>query len=153
MCKGVGNLRHYQHHALACNRRYLEALAAVDDPTPGYDDLKQLTEPQRHHGRSYAGFNPAREEEVRLFAAVLAGDHVAQGFRIEHIRAALYTESRNDPLRHRRSAAIGRLLKRLHVRGLVAKVPHSRRWRVTAQGRRVMGDTLQTYRRYQPQVA
>ena len=153
MCKGVGNLRHYQHHALACNRRYLEALAAVDDPTPGYDDLKTLTEPQRHHGRSYAGFNPAREEEVRLFAAVLAGDHAAQGFRNEHIRAALYTESRNDPSRHRRSAAVGRLLKRLHVRGLVAKVPHSRRWRVTARGRRVMSDTLQTYRRYQPQVA
>jgi hypothetical protein len=29
MCKGVGNLHHYQSHALACNQRYLEALAAV----------------------------------------------------------------------------------------------------------------------------
>src|SRR5271165_4037304 len=153
MCKGVGNLRHYQHHALACNRRYLQALAAVDDPTPGYDDLRRLTEPQRHNGRSYAGFNPAREEEVRLFAAVLAGDHAAQGFRNEQIRAALYTPSRNDPLRHRRSAAVGRLLKRLHVRGLVAKVPHRRRWRVTTRGRRIMSDALQTYRRYQTQVA
>ena len=94
MCKGVGNLHHYQSHALACNQRYLEALAAVDDPTPGYDDLKKLTERQRHKGRSYAGFNPAREEEARLFAAVLAGDHIAQGFRNQDIRAALYAESR-----------------------------------------------------------
>jgi len=153
MCKGVGNLHHYQSHALACNRRYLEALAAVDDPTPGYDDLKKLTEPQRHQGRSYAGFNPAREQEVRLFAAVLAGDHIAQGFRNQDIRAALYTASRNDPLRQRHSAAVGRLLKRLQVRGLVVKVPRSRRWRVTDRGRRVMGDTLQTYRRYQTQAA
>jgi hypothetical protein len=60
MCKGVGNLRHYQSHALACNQRYLEALAAVDDPTPGYDDLRQLTEARRQRGRSFAGFNPAR---------------------------------------------------------------------------------------------
>ena len=153
MCKGVGNLHHYQSHALACNQRYLEALAAVDDPTPSYDALKQLTERQRHKGRSYAGFNPAREEEVRLFAAVLAGDHIAQGFRNQDIRAALYSASRQDPLRQRHSAAVGRLLKRLQVRGLVAKVPRSRRWRVTDQGRRVMGDALQTYRRYQPQVA
>jgi hypothetical protein len=148
MCKGVGNLHHYQSHSLACNHRYLEALAAVDDPTPGYDELRKLTEPQRHKGRSYAGFNPARQEEVRLFAAVLAGDHVAQGFRNHNIRAALYTVSGNHPLRPRQSAAVGRLLKRLQVRGLVVKVPRSRRWRVTDQGRRVMGDTLLTYRRY-----
>jgi hypothetical protein len=153
MCKGVGNLHHYQSHALVCNQRYLEALAAVDDPTPGYDDLKELTERQRHKGRSYAGFNPARAEEARLFAAVLAGDHIAQGFRNQDIRAALYTESPNDPLRQRYSAAVGRLLKRLHVRGLVLKVPRSRRWRVTDRGRRLMGDTLQTYRRYQKQAA
>jgi hypothetical protein len=153
LCKGVGNMHHYQSQALACNYRYLEALAAVDDPTPGYDDLKKLTERQRHKGRSYAGFNPAREEEARLFAAVLAGDHIPQGFRNQDIRAALYTESRPDPLRGRHSAAVGRLLKRLHVRGLVIKVPRTRRWRVTHEGRRVMGDTLQTYRRYQTQVA
>jgi hypothetical protein len=153
MCKGVGNMHHYQSHALACNHRYLEALAAVDDPTPGYDELKKLTEPLRHQGRSYAGFNPAREEEVSLFAAVLAGDHIAQGFRNQGIRAALYTESRKDPLRQRHSAAVGRLLKRLQVRGLVVKVPRSRRWRVTDRGRRVMGDTLHTYRRYQAQAA
>jgi hypothetical protein len=152
MCKGVGNLHHYQSHALACNHRYLEALAAVDDPTPGYDDLRELTEPRRHQGRSYAGFNPAREPEARLFAAVLAGDHLAQGFRNQDIRAALYSEGRNDP-RHRQSAAIGRLLKRLQVRGFVVKVPRSRRWRVTDQGRRIMGDTLRTYRRYQTQAA
>jgi hypothetical protein len=150
MCKGVGNLHHYQSHALACNHRYLQALSAVDDPTPGYDDLRKLTEPQRHRGRSYAGFNPAREVEVRLFAAVLAGDGIAQGFRNRDIRSALYPEADN---RARCSAAVGRLLKRLHVRGLVVKVPRSRRWRVTAEGRRVMGDTLQTYRRYDAQAA
>ena len=131
----------------------MEALAAVDDPTPGYDELKKLTEPQRHKGRSYAGFNPARQEEIRLFSAVLAGDHIAQGFRNQDIRAALYTESRHDRQRYRHSAAVGRLLKRLQVRGLVVKVPRSRRWRVTDRGRRVMGDTLNTYRRYQAQAA
>jgi hypothetical protein len=151
MCKGVGNLHHYQSHAFACNHRYLDALAAVDDPTPGYDQLKNLTERQRSRGRSYAGFNPARQEEARLFAAVLAGDHIAQGFRNKDIRTALYHRVAPHPQRH--SAAVGRLLKRLHVRGLVAKVPHTRRWRVTDKGRRLLTDSLQTYRRYQTQAA
>jgi hypothetical protein len=153
MCKGVGNMHHYQSHALACNQRYLDALSAVANPAPSYDDLKTLTERQRQKGRSYAGFNPAREEELRLFAAVLAGDHIAQGFRNQDIRAAFYAESPRAPRRQKHSAAIGRLLKRLQVRKMVEKVPRSRRWRVTEEGRRALGDTLRTYRRYQAQAA
>jgi hypothetical protein len=153
MCKGVGNLHHYQSHALACNRRYLDALAAVENPTPAYEDLQTVTEPRRHQGRSYAGFNPARVAEIRLFMAVLAGDHIAQGFRNQDIRLSLYAATRDKRQQQRQAAAVGRLLKRLHVRGLVAKVPHRRRWRVTERGRRILGDTLFTYRRYQAQAA
>jgi hypothetical protein len=153
MCKGVGNMHSYQSHALSCNERYLTALSAVDDPTPGYDDLRNLTERRRQKGRSYAGFNPAREEEMRLFAALLAGDHIAQGFRNQDVRTAMYAESPGDARRARHSAAIGRVLKRLHVRGMVAKVPRTRRWRVTDGGRRILGDALRTYRRYQTQAA
>jgi hypothetical protein len=151
MCKGVGNFPHYPSHALSCNLRYLEALAAVAEPAPGYDDLRLLTERQRQKGRSYAGFNPAREEESRLFAAVLAGDHIAQGFRNKDIRKALHADNLND--RQRLSAAVGRLLKRLHVRPLVVKVPRTRRWRVTEAGRRLLGDTVMVYRRYSTKAA
>jgi hypothetical protein len=151
MGKGVGNLHHYQSHALACNHRYLDALAEVKNPTPGYDDLKELTERRRDQGRSFAGFNPAREEEARLFAAVLAGDHITQGFRNKDIRAVLYPDRHRGP--RRPSAAVGRQLKRLQIRGFVAKVPRTRRWKVTEQGRRVLGDTLMAYSRYRQRAA
>ena len=152
MCKGIGNLHHYQSQAAACNHRYLEALSAVEDPTPSAAGLRTLTERCRRQGRSSAGFNPARAEEAKLFAAVLAGDHVAQGFRNRDVRTALFAGSRGSG-RQRQSAAVGRLLKRLHVRGLVAKVPRSRRWRVTEAGRRTLSDVLKTYRRYSTQTA
>ena len=139
MRKGVGNLHHYQSQALACNRRYLDALAAVADPTPAHDTLKLLTERRRRHERSYAGFNPCREDDVRLFAAVLKGDHVARGFQNRDIRLALNSQN---------PAAVGRLLKRLHVRGLILKIPRTRRWRVSDTRRTMLSDTLQTYRRY-----
>jgi len=125
----------------------------VDDPTPGYDDLKVLTEAKREQGRSTAGFNPAREEDARLFAAVLAGDHIARGFRNQDIRIAVFAGVKDPKRRRRQSAAVGRILKRLHVRGLVKKVPHSRLWRVTDRGRRILADTLRTYRRYSAQAA
>ena len=55
--------------------------------------------------------------------------------------------------RPRQSAAIGRLLNRLHVRGLVKKVPRTRLWRMTERGRAILSDTLRTYRRYSTQAA
>ena len=53
----------------------------------------------------------------------------------------------------RASAAVGRLLKRLHVRHLVAKVPRTRRWRVTERGRHLLGLAVQLYRQSWPQLA
>ena len=151
MNKDVGSLIHYQEQALACNRRYLEALAVVDDPAPAYQELRQLTEPKQVAGRSRAGFNPARADDVRLFAAVLDGDHIARGFRNRDVRVALFGADRQDSAR--RSAAVGRLLKRLHVRHLLAKIPRTRRWRVTDRGRQLLSRAVELYRRTWPELA
>lgn len=152
MPKGVGNLHHYQRHAQACNDRYLAALAHVDDPAPAQRELANLTEPKQHGSRNSTGFNPARSTDQQLFAAVLAGDHVAQGFRNHDIRSQVLRTAKTAAERRRASAAVGRLLKRLHVRGLIAKIPRTRRWKVTDTGRRVLGHALQIYRRDWPRT-
>src|SRR5262249_13557301 len=139
MNKGVSNFYHYQEVAQAANRRYLEALAVVADPAPGYRRGEGLGRPKEKAGRSYAGFNPASGQDVGLFGAVLAGGGALQGFRNADIRRALYGEAAEPGRRRREAAAVGRQLKRLHVRGLIAKVPRSRRWRGTAKGQRVLG--------------
>jgi hypothetical protein len=153
MTKSVASLVDYQEQALACNRRYLDALAVVDDPAPAYQQLRQLTEPKAIEGRSYAGFNPARRQDVRLFLTVLEGDRVARGFRNADIREPLFGNPQQTQLQRRASAAVGRLLKRLHVRQLVAKVPRTRRWRVTQRGRHLLGLAVQLYRASWPQLA
>jgi hypothetical protein len=63
---------------LAANRRYLDALAVVNDPAPAYRQVRELTEPVVVSGRSHAGFNPASPSEVRLFQTVLDGDHLLE---------------------------------------------------------------------------
>jgi len=148
--KDVGSLSHYQEQAMASNRRYLDALAVVDDPAPAYQELRHLTEAKVVAGRSYAGFNPARREDVRLFVAVLDGDNIARGFRNKDIRGALFGSAAR--LASRQSAAVGRLVKRLHTRHLVAKIPRTRRWRVTESGRRLLSLAVQLYRQSWPEL-
>lgn len=139
MNKGVTNLASYQSVCRAANDRYLNALSVVTDPTPAYRRVSHLTEPKTHHGRRYAGFNPARSCEVKLFQAVLSGDHTVRGFRNADIRRQLHSET-NDPAQQRRHAnSVSRLLKRLHVRGLIAKIPRTRRWRTTTLGESLLG--------------
>lgn len=150
MNKDVSNLPDYQKQALQCNRRYLDALAIVNDPTPAYQDLRHLTQAKVVAGRSYAGFNPARSEDVALFAAVLDGDHIARGFRNRDIRMALFGKGQQH--QRRPSAAVGRLLKRLHVRQLVSKVQKTQRWKVSPRGRRLLGLAMQLYHNTWPEL-
>ncbi|MGD9857293.1 MAG: hypothetical protein AB7U20_20315 [Planctomycetaceae bacterium] len=131
--------------ARAANSRYLNALSVVDDPTPAYQHVTQLTQSKVHRGRSYAGFNPACPEDVRLFQAVLCGEHLLRGFRNTDIRRILWGEHRQHRERLRQANRITRLIKRLHGRGLVAKIPTTRRWRMTAPGERLLGTLIQLH--------
>ena len=150
MCKDTTNLVHYQEQALACNRRYLDALSLVDNPAPAFRQLRKLTEAKQMNGRNSAGFNPARRDDLRLFAAVLQGDHIARGFRNKDIRAAMCPD--NDRPNSRASAAVGRLLKRLHTRRLIAKIPRTRRWRITTSGRQLLSKAMLLYHQTWPEL-
>jgi hypothetical protein len=145
MNKGVVNLYRYREVALASNRRYLDALAVVDDPAPAYHQVAELTEPVVVSGRSHAGFNPASRGDVSWFQAVLDGRNLLRGFRNADIRAALYGTTEDAGERRRQGHAVGRLWKRLHVRGLIVKVPHSHRWHVSGKGHQILGAVVRLY--------
>ena len=88
-------------------------------------------------------FNPLSRPDTEIFATVMSGDHAIHGFTNRDLRDKLPStvlRPAEDP--KKRSARVSRLLHRLHVYGLVAKIPRSRRWRVTAFGHRVMGAAL-----------
>ena len=145
MNKGVANLPEYQRHARAANERYLNALSVVDNPRPAYREVAKLTESKKHKGRSYRGFNPASRHDIRLFQAVMAGDHLIKGFRNADIRDLLYGPCRNPQRQKRQANAVTRLLKRLHVRGLIAKIQRTRRWRTTDRGQKLLSTMIQLH--------
>ena len=145
MNKGVANFHHFERVARAANSRYLEALAVVDDPTPSYQQVARLAERKVVAQRSYAGFNPASQQDLRLFQAVLHGDHLLRGFYNRDIRRRLFPQVACPEVCRRLPAKVSRLLKRLHVRRLIARIPHSRRWRITQLGEQLLGTIVQLH--------
>lgn len=145
MRKGVSSFGRYREVAQAANDRYLNALAEVPDQSTAVREIARLADPVREeNGRSHRGFNPASREDTALFAAVLRGEHSIQGFRNAQIRGQLYDLTEDQVETRRQSHRVSRQLKRLHMHGLIAKIPRSTRWRVTASGYRLM-KTLLTY--------
>jgi hypothetical protein len=153
MNKGVTNLASYQSRCRAANERYLNALSVVNDPTPSYRRVSRLTESKIHQGRRYAGFNPARSEDVEFFQAVLSGDHELRGFHNRDVRNQLFGPTRDPDVRRTRANAVTRQLKRLHVRGLIAKIPRTRRWRLTTSGQSLLGAIVRLHYHGLSQVA
>ena len=145
MNKGVANLPSYQRVARAANERYLDALSVVADPTPAYQQVAHVAEPKVVNQRHDAGFNPARRDDVRLFQAVMSGDHLLRGFHNADVRVQLWPAARDPVERRRQMHRASRLLKRLHVRGLIAKIPRTRRWRVTIHGQTVLGQLIRLH--------
>jgi len=92
-------------------------------------------------GRSSRAFNPATVADLTLFAAVLRGEQTLQGFRNREVRLRLFGSTAASD--RQRSAQVSRLVKRLHLRGLVAKIPRSRRWRITQLGHTTMSAAIQ----------
>lgn len=139
MAKGVQNMYRYAEVSLQANQNYLSALAEVDTSSlEAAAQMRRAATPVRRRGRSYRGFNPASTADERLFAAILRGEHAIHGLRNQDIRCALFGDAKRPKLRRRHRGRVTRLLKRLHAHGLIAKIPHSRRWRTTAQGRALM---------------
>ncbi len=90
MRKRVANLFRYRDVSLMANRCYLEALAAVDDPTPAIRGLDRITLRRRtSSGQSVRAFNPQAREDRQLFEALSSGEHPIRGFTNHDLRETL----------------------------------------------------------------
>ena len=139
MAKRVTNLYRYAEVSMAANCQYLDALSVVDDPSASIRMLDKLCAPAQLNGHRKRAMNPVSCDDVKLFAAVMRGEHFIHGFRNGHLAEHLgISLSENKPERRRQSSRIGRLLQLLRAHRLIAKIPRSRRYRVTLRGFKVM---------------
>jgi hypothetical protein len=78
-----------------------------------------------------------------LLEVLLQGEHALHGFTNRDLRQKPARTSYPLTLEaDKRPGQVTRLLRRLHVHRLVAKIPHSRRWRVSLDGRHTMATAI-----------
>jgi hypothetical protein len=143
MRKGLADIARRVEICRAANQRYLEALAVVDEPSPTKEVLDPLSRQVRKEGRSYRPLRPIAPEDNELFAAVLRGEHLLNGFRNRDIREAIAPGVK--PGSEAGRAVIGhitRCLRLLRAHGLIRKVPTTQRYRITPKGHRAMATAL-----------
>jgi hypothetical protein len=152
LCKSVAYLYRYAEVAAAANRRYLDALAPVPQPRQIRGQLHELTHTVEHNGRGYGGFNPAHAETIALFLEVMKGEYILGRFRNGSVAQALYGPTDEPVLKRRHAARAARRVRKLHLRGYVARIPRTRAWAVTAKGYAVLGACVRAYHDEIPQL-
>ena len=124
----------------AANRRYLEFLSALEDPTAGLKDLLKISKRVRdRHQRSHRGFNLFDGDDLSLFEAIVAGEFTISGFQNRHLQMMLPGKN---------SGQISRLLKCLRMHGLIKKIGKTYKYYLTKLGRRVITTALKLRRLY-----
>lgn len=129
MQKTIYSLGALRELLVAANRRYLDFLSELADPSPGLRKVEQLASPVRRDDRTYRGFNPFDKDDLDLFVALCRGEWCITGFQNRSLRSVL--PGRTGP-------QISRLLKRLHLHGLIRKVGHTYKYYLTKFGREVV---------------
>jgi hypothetical protein len=143
MNKGVGNFWRYCDVGEQANARYLDALASAPLTRRAVDELDRVCRSHTVGSRRIARLNPVAAEDARLFSAVLQGQHLLNGFRNREVTQALSPTPPKGALEaQRRRERTSRLLAKLRGHHLIAKIPRSRRYRVTELGHRVMTAAL-----------
>jgi len=111
------------------NRRYLEFISAIDDPSCAIKEVNKIPRPAKDENRSYRGFNLFYGDDLDLFRAIVRGQFNISGFQNHNLRAYLPSKSAHQ---------VSRLLKRLRKHRLIKKIANTStttllRWAVRLQ--------------------
>jgi len=121
------------------NRRYLEFISAIDDPSSGIRDLNKISRTVKDRARSYRGFNLFSGDDLDLFRAIVQGEFNISGFQNRTLRRYLSDKSAHQ---------VSRLLKRLRKHGLIKKIANSYKYYLTVLGRKVTATALKLREMY-----
>jgi hypothetical protein len=91
-------------------------------------------------------------DDQALFQATLRGEHALRGFRNGEVAEQLFGPQPSSPVeRRRRCGRVSRRIRLLRAHGLVAKIPRTRRYRVTESGQRFMSTAIHVRTQLFPQ--
>jgi hypothetical protein len=98
----------------AANRRYLEFISTLDDPSCALKDVEKIALAVRDGNRSLRGFNLFAGADLDVFQTLVRGEFNITGFQNKHLAKQLQKAGRQ----------VSPLLKRLRAHGLIKKIGH-----------------------------
>ena len=110
---------------IASNRRYLEFISALDDPSSGNRNLDKIGRSVRHNDRSHRGFNFFLPDDLKVMIAIVRGEFNITGFRNRDLQRLL----------GKKVHQVSRIVKRLHLHGLIKKVAGTYKYYLTRLGK------------------
>jgi len=138
---GVGkrlcNLDSLREIGRQANRRLIGVQRLAHDCSLGHDVFQQVVAPSEHEGQRAPGLRFGDERTTALFTALCGYVPVVAGFTNASLRTCVGTLL--DP-EHPEAYTSSRMtydLRRLRLKGLIARIPHSHRYKLTPLGRRV----------------
>ncbi len=129
MKKGIYSLTPLRDLLSAANHRYLQFISAIDDMAAGVKKVNKLSKRIVKNERSYKGFNFFSDDDQKLFEIISRGEFNVSGFQNKNIRQ--YLTDKN-------SGQVSRILKRLHVHGLIKKIGHTYKYYLSKFGQQVI---------------
>ena len=133
MKKTIYSLPHLTEAMFAATRRYLDFIAAIDDPTPNIKTLEKISRPADDGKRSYRGFNLFHGDDLDLFETILRGEFFINGFSNRALKKFFPKKT---------TSQIARLLKRLRTHGLIKKIGRQYKYYLTVTGKTVIAAAL-----------
>lgn len=139
MGKSIANLYRYAEVSKASNQRYLDAVALADLKGDCTDQVEKICISTKSGNRKFSSFNPLSKETTALFRAVLEGGNYINGLTNASIRKYLFPDAFDDiKIRNKTT----RIIAKLRTHKLIAKIPHSHRYKITDNGLRIMTAAL-----------
>ena len=117
----------------AANRRYLEFVSAIEEPTVGIKNLEKISEPASDGQRTYRGFNLFHGQDLKLFEGMVRGEFNIRGFQNRSFRIIMPDKS---------GSQVSRMFKRLRMHGLIKKVRGTYKYYLTHLGQKVANTAL-----------
>lgn len=138
MRKGVADLHRRAVLSQKTNERYLDALAQLDATTRLEEIFAPVSRPCRRNGRTVRAMRLWTAEDQALLQAIQRPEFLLAGFRNTHIACLLYPSEQNcSHAKRRASARVSYRLTILRTHGLIAKLPNTRRYRITPKGQQI----------------
>jgi hypothetical protein len=134
--------------------RYCTALARVDDTTTLGELAAAVEKRVKWNGRSVRALHLFEPDDLKLLQSVGRGEFAINGLRNRDLQPLLFATPAADPAEaRRRSAAVSRKIRLLRAHGILQKLPHTHRYRVSDHGRLILNALLSARRTTTQQLA